>query len=98
MTRRRHGDGNYGLSWGLPGFRIGRSQYGNWWISLGLPFGLRITKRLGRKALGSRSDYRGSEFPDVDEVKKISEKSAERDMQSNTENEKILDRIKNLNK
>lgn len=98
MTRRRHGDGNFGLSWGLPGFRIGRSQLGNWWISLGLPFGLRITKRLGRNALGSGSDCRGSEFPAVDEVKQISDKSVERDIQSITKNEKILDRIKNLNK
>lgn len=37
----------YGISWGGRGFRIGRSQYGNWWISVGLPFGFRITKRLG---------------------------------------------------
>jgi hypothetical protein len=35
-----------GVSWGFPGFRIGRSQYGTWWISVGLPFGFRVTRRL----------------------------------------------------
>lgn len=43
----------YGFSWGGRGFRIGRSQYGNWWISVGLPFGFRITKVLGRNVFAS---------------------------------------------
>jgi hypothetical protein len=38
----------FGVSWGVAGLRIGRSQYGTWWISIGLPFGIRVTKRLGR--------------------------------------------------
>lgn len=40
---------DFGLSWGFAGFRIGRSQYGTWWVSVGLPFGFRVTRRLGRQ-------------------------------------------------
>jgi hypothetical protein len=40
-----------GLSWGTRGFRIGKSSYGNWWISIGFPFGFRYTWRLGRSLL-----------------------------------------------
>jgi hypothetical protein len=40
---------SFGLSWGVRGFRIGKSQYGTWWISVGLPFGFRITRRIGRQ-------------------------------------------------
>jgi len=38
---------DFGISWGVPGLRIGKSQYGTWWISIGLPLGFRITKNLG---------------------------------------------------
>jgi hypothetical protein len=38
---------DFGISWGVPGLRIGKSQYGTWWISIGLPLGFRITKSLG---------------------------------------------------
>ena len=37
-----------GLSWGMRGFRIGKSVAGNWWVSLGLPFGFRYVWFLGR--------------------------------------------------
>lgn len=37
------------MSWGIPGFRVGRSQHGTWWVSIGLPFGIRITRRLGKE-------------------------------------------------
>lgn len=37
-----------GLSWGTRGFRIGKSVSGNWWVSLGLPFGFRYTWMLGK--------------------------------------------------
>lgn len=37
-----------GLSWGTRGFRIGKSASGNWWLSIGLPFGFRYTWRVGR--------------------------------------------------
>lgn len=37
-----------GLSWGVRGFRVGKSVSGNWWVSLGLPFGFRYTWLLGR--------------------------------------------------
>jgi hypothetical protein len=48
MTGFRPSPHNFGLSWGTRGFRVGRSQYGTWWVSVRLPFGFRITRRLGR--------------------------------------------------
>jgi hypothetical protein len=48
MSRDWRSQHNFGVSWGFPGLRIGRSEYGTWWVSIGLPFGFRITKRLGR--------------------------------------------------
>ena len=48
MTGYRPPPHDFGLSWGMRGFRVGRSQYGTWWVSLQLPFGFRITRRLGR--------------------------------------------------
>ena len=38
-----------GLSWGIRGCRIGKSVYGNWWVSVALPFGFRYTWRIGNK-------------------------------------------------
>ena len=32
-----------GLSWGFRGFRVGKSPSGRWWMSIGLPFGLRYS-------------------------------------------------------
>ncbi len=46
-----------GLSWGSRGFRIGKSAAGNWWISLGLPFGFRYTWMLGRKKTTAQEEY-----------------------------------------
>jgi hypothetical protein len=37
-----------GISWGLRGFRVGRNQFGNWWVSVSLPFGFRYSKTLGK--------------------------------------------------
>lgn len=37
-----------GISWGFRGFRIGRNQFGNWWFYIGLPFGFRYYKTLGK--------------------------------------------------
>lgn len=48
MTGYRPPAHDFGLSWGMRGFRVGRSQYGTWWVSVQLPFGFRITRRLGR--------------------------------------------------
>lgn len=48
MTGYRPPPHDFGLSWGMRGFRFGRSQYGTWWISVRLPFGFRIARRLGR--------------------------------------------------
>lgn len=49
MKNDRQAVGGLGVSWGVPGLRFGRSQFGTWWISIGLPFGIRLTRRLGRK-------------------------------------------------
>jgi len=48
MTGYRPPPHDFGLSWGMRGFRVGRSQYGTWWFSVQLPLGFRITRRLGR--------------------------------------------------
>jgi hypothetical protein len=48
MTGYRPPPHDFGLSWGVRGLRVGRSQYGTWWISVQLPIGFRITRRLGR--------------------------------------------------
>ena len=48
MTDYRPPQHDFGVSWGMRGFRVGRSQYGTWWVSLHLPFGFRVTRRLGR--------------------------------------------------
>jgi len=37
-----------GWSWGIPGFRVGKSAYGTIWISIGIPgTGLYFTRVLG---------------------------------------------------
>lgn len=41
-----------GISWGFRGFRVGRNQFGNWWVSVGLPFGFRYSKTLGKLKSG----------------------------------------------
>lgn len=37
-----------GLSWGMPGFRVGKSLAGNWWISIALPLGFRYFRIIAR--------------------------------------------------
>jgi hypothetical protein len=38
-----------GVSWGFGGVRIGRSGYGSWWISVGIPrTGIRFSKVIYR--------------------------------------------------
>ena len=68
MTWYRPPPHEFGLSWGMRGFRIGRSQYGTWWVSLQLPFGFRITRRLGplkdpRPNLASADLFAGGAHP-----------------------------------
>lgn len=84
---------DFGVSWGFPGFRVGRSQYGTWWISISLPLGFRINKRLGK-------------LRDPDDTVVIPEQKSQSttapappiSQTSNnpmTKNQEILDRIKN---
>lgn len=35
----------------MRGFRIGKSVSGNWWVSIGFPFGFRYTWLIGRSKL-----------------------------------------------
>jgi hypothetical protein len=39
-----------GLSWGVRGLRVGKSTYGNWWVSFSLPLGFRYTWMLGKNS------------------------------------------------
>jgi hypothetical protein len=39
--------GGRGLSWGIPGFRIGISPFGRRWMAISLPFGFRYFTYLG---------------------------------------------------
>jgi hypothetical protein len=57
MANRSFNPGNLGLSWGFRGFRIGRSQSGTWWVSIGLPFGFRVTQRLGKSRSPGVAEY-----------------------------------------
>ncbi len=41
-----------GLSWGIRGFRIGKSAYGNWWLSIRLPLGFRYLHIFKNKKAG----------------------------------------------
>lgn len=50
--------GGMGMSWGVPGIRIGRSPSGRFWLSLSIPgTGISIIKdlRLPRRAAGAPS-------------------------------------------
>jgi hypothetical protein len=78
----------YGYSWGMRGFRIGRSSYGNWWVSISLPFGIRFTKRLGKNLLSQTNTT----------AKKITESHDPVDAPPTTatSNQKILARIKKI--
>jgi len=49
-----------GCSWGVPGFRIGKSAFGNWWISVGVPgTGLSLYRVIGRR----RESETAPEYP-----------------------------------
>ncbi len=68
MRNTRQPPHDFGMSWGVPGFRVGRSQYGTWWVSVGLPFGIRITRRIGkeRRPLEATPQGQESEIPSID--------------------------------
>jgi len=82
-----------GLSWGTRGFRIGKSVSGNWWISLGLPFGFRYTWLLGRRQQRLRQPVNHQEEvinPDTVEVLPQTNSS----ISAKTENQKLLEKIR----
>ncbi len=80
-----------GLSWGVRGFRIGKSSYGNWWISLGLPFGFRYTWMLGKTPL-SKSNPKIEENPQIDNTNEVIE-STESSL-TKSRNQKILEKMR----
>ena len=86
----------FGMSWGFGGVRFGRSQFGNWWISVGLPFGFRMTKRLGGTVFENESFYPEKDINNPDHVLNNFEDSAEAADQDHTENSKILNRIRGM--
>ena len=78
------------MSWGIPGLRIGRSAYGSWWISIGLPFGFRVTRRLGQ------TPHRT--FPTTTKSTRDPTTNGQRELSSAaTPNQRILDRMKRGN-
>jgi len=83
---------DFGISWGVPGLRIGKSQYGTWWVSVGLPFGFRITKNLG-----SFSKQVPSSLPATYQQPAISPAPSvptQPQIQHLTENQKILEKMR----
>jgi hypothetical protein len=98
MRRPGRQPSEFGVSWGIRGFRIGRSQYGTWWISIGLPFGIRITRRLGREkqeAIPSLKEH-VEQIPEVSspELPLRHEPSALPSGHVAEENAKILERMR----
>jgi hypothetical protein len=95
----RRGSDGFGISWGVPGLRIGRSQHGTWWIMVGLPFGFRITKRLGRMRdpMGTQSAEQLQPI-NLGEEKEVPVMpiQAKPPSQPLTKNQEILERIKKL--
>ena len=63
--KRKHPSG---WSWGTRGFRIGRNQFGNWWISVSLPFGFRYTKTLGKLVSDNSVGVPGDKDVSLDEL------------------------------
>jgi hypothetical protein len=80
-----------GLSWGMRGFRIGKSAYGNWWISLGLPFGFRYTWMLGKQPM-NKSKPQIEESSQIDSTNEIIESSENN--KPNSRNQEILSKMK----
>jgi len=86
---------DFGISWGVPGFRIGKSQYGTWWISIGLPLGFRITKNLG--SLKAPKPLSSSSPNQLQAVNPQQPNITHSQTHQPTENQKLLEKMKNPN-
>lgn len=84
---------DFGISWGVPGFRIGKSQYGTWWISVGLPLGFRITKNISPITNPFSLFKRSSIKQQTVNLAKLNTLNAQ--SQHLTENQKLLEKIRN---
>jgi hypothetical protein len=91
MGNFRHSK-DFGISWGVPGLRIGKSQYGNWWISIGLPLGFRITKNLGSMKSSQPSPAHTQPQPLVTSHPQAIPQQTQ--SQQLTENQKLLEKMK----
>lgn len=100
MSRDWRSQNNFGLSWGFPGLRVGRSQYGTWWVSIGLPLGFRITKRLGksRNPLVDAPSQASEQLTDTTPVQRLEVEAPNPLLDSGVtaKNRKILARMKKL--
>lgn len=86
---------DFGISWGVPGLRIGKSQYGTWWISIGLPLGFRITKNLG--SLKAPKQVSSSPPAQPQGVNLQQPNIPYSQTNQPTENQKLLEKMKNQN-
>lgn len=78
-----------GLSWGVRGLRIGKSAYGNWWVSLGLPFGFRYTWRLGK----SYSNTQQSKLSEVTNNSSFIPAQEQAQLKSKSHNQEIIEQM-----
>jgi hypothetical protein len=76
----------FGLSWGIAGLRIGKNQYGSWWISVALPLGFRVTKYI--------TDNKKTADGNPMNIKSKSPQNKRLIAEHLTENQKILEKIK----
>ena len=83
---------DFGVSWGVPGLRIGRSQYGTWWISIGLPLGFRVTKNLG--PLRDPNPVSNSIPSSQPSMNSLQQTIPQLPIQKLTDNEKILKKMR----
>ena len=96
MKNYRQSSNGFGVSWGVPGLRFGRSQYGTWWVSIRLPFGFRITKRLGRMRDPNSVPPVNLPSPYIENPPSSSSNTTSpyQSILSESQNQKILDRMK----
>lgn len=66
MKSSRKFSNSFGLSWASRRLRVGRTQYGNWWVSLRLPFGFKFTKKFDRLNVSSPTVPSNAQIHDTD--------------------------------